>query len=170
MSHAAHRTVDAPLYPMFGGFAVLGLTYLVGSTDYLGLSLPLIHDSLDGTGVVAFAFLLKLIFTAVTLGTGYLGGEVTPLFVVGSTLGYILGGLLGVDPILLASIGMVAVFAGASNTPWPAPLWAWNFLAAARALPFSRLRGGLSCLRPSGYLHHPAHWHAQVVGSGCAGR
>jgi H+/Cl- antiporter ClcA/CBS-domain-containing membrane protein len=106
-----------PLYPMFGGFAVLGLTYLVGSTDYLGLSLPLIHDSLDGTGVVAFAFLLKLIFTAVTLGTGYLGGEVTPLFVVGSTLGYTLGGLLGVDPILLASIGMVAVFAGASNTP-----------------------------------------------------
>jgi len=106
-----------PLYPVFGGFAVLGLTYLVGTTDYLGLSLPLIHDSLDGTGVVAAAFLLKLIFTAVTLGSGYLGGEVTPLFVVGSTLGYTLGGLLGVDPVLMASIGMVAVFAGASNTP-----------------------------------------------------
>lgn len=106
-----------PLYPVFGGCAVLGLTYLVGTTDYLGLSLPLIHDSLDGAGVVAFAFLLKLIFTAVTLGTGYLGGEVTPLFVVGSTLGYTLGGLLGVDPVFLAAIGMVAVFAGASNTP-----------------------------------------------------
>ena len=123
-----------PLYPMFGGFAVLGLTYLVGSTDYLGLSLPLIHDSLDGTGVVAFAFLLKLIFTAVTLGTGYLGGEVTPLFVVGSTLGYTLGGLLGVDPILLASIGMVAVFAGASNTPLACAIMGMELFGGGSAL------------------------------------
>ena len=106
-----------PLNPLIGGFVIIALTLLVGTRDYLGLSLPLIERTMDGTGVVTFAFLLKLIFTAVTLGTGYLGGEVTPLFVIGSTLGYTLGTLLGIDPALLAAIGLVAVFAGASNTP-----------------------------------------------------
>jgi H+/Cl- antiporter ClcA len=58
-----------------------------------------------------------LIFTTLTLGTGFLGGEVTPLFVIGSTLGFTLARLLGVDTALMASVGFVAVFAGASNTP-----------------------------------------------------
>jgi H+/Cl- antiporter ClcA len=106
-----------PLHPVFGGIAIIVLTLLLGTHDYLGLSLPLIHDSVDGAGVFALAFLLKLIFTAITLGSGYLGGEVTPLFVIGATLGYSLGNLLGIDPTFLASIGLVAVFAGASNTP-----------------------------------------------------
>lgn len=107
----------APLRPAVGGVVVILLALVVGNRDYLGLSLPLISQSLDGTGVIATAFLLKLVFTAVTLGTGFLGGEVTPLFVIGSTLGYALGGLLGVDTSWLAAIGFVAVFAGASNTP-----------------------------------------------------
>lgn len=116
--HAVRRVVAwPPLHPVLGGVAVLALTWLIGARDYLGLSLPLIHDSLEGGNVIAYAFLWKLIFTAVTLGTGYLGGEVTPLFVIGATLGHTLGGLLGVDPALMASIGLVAVFAGASNTP-----------------------------------------------------
>jgi H+/Cl- antiporter ClcA/CBS domain-containing protein len=106
-----------PLRPAVGGLLIMGLILVVGSQDYLGLSLPLIQHSLDGTGVVVFAFLFKLIFTAVTLGSGFVGGEVTPLFVIGSTLGYTLGRLLGIDPGLMASIGFVAVFAGASNTP-----------------------------------------------------
>ena len=107
----------SPLHPVLGGAILIGLTWLLGTTDYLGLSLPLIQNSVDGSGVAPYAFLWKLLFTAITLGTGYLGGEVTPLFVVGSTLGHTLGGILGVDPTFLASIGLVAVFAGASNTP-----------------------------------------------------
>lgn len=106
-----------PYYPFVGGLVIIGLTLLLNTQDYLGLSLPLIRSSLDGTGVVTFAFLLKLVFTAVTLGTGFLGGEVTPLFVMGSTLGYTLGVALGVDPVFMAALGFVAVFAGASNTP-----------------------------------------------------
>jgi H+/Cl- antiporter ClcA len=106
-----------PLYPFVGGLVIIGLTLLLNTQDYLGLSLPLIRSSMDGTGVVTFAFLLKVIFTAVTLGTGFLGGEVTPLFVMGSTLGYTLGIALGVDPVFMAALGFVAVFAGASNTP-----------------------------------------------------
>ena len=107
----------APLRLIAGGVALILLTLLVGTHDYLGLSLPLILNSVDGSGVVTFAFLLKLVFTAVTLGSGFLGGEVTPLFVIGSTLGFTLGRLLGIDPAWLAGIGFVAVFAGASNTP-----------------------------------------------------
>jgi len=107
----------SPLHPVIGGMVIIALTLIVGSQDYNGLSLPLIQQSMNGTGVIAIAFLLKILFTTVTLGTGYMGGEVTPLFVIGATLGYTLGRLLGVDPAFLAAVGFVAVFAGASNTP-----------------------------------------------------
>jgi H+/Cl- antiporter ClcA/predicted RNA-binding protein with PUA-like domain len=108
----------APARPLIGGLLVIGLTYAVGSRDYLGLSLPLITKSLaGGAGVVAAAFALKLLFTSITLGSGFQGGEVTPLFVIGATLGAALGHLLGVPVPLLAGIGFVAVFAGATNTP-----------------------------------------------------
>lgn len=106
----------AVLRPFAGGIIVIALALIFGS-DYLGLSLPLIGRALDGSDVLPLAFLLKLIFTAITLGTGFLGGEVTPLFVIGSTLGYTLSLLLGVDSHWLAALGFVAVFAGASNTP-----------------------------------------------------
>jgi H+/Cl- antiporter ClcA len=111
------KTNTPLLRPVTGGLIIIALTLLFNTQDYLGLSLPLIQRSVSGEGVMPFAFLLKIIFTAVTLGSGYLGGEVTPLFVIGSTLGFTLGTLLGVDPGVLASIGFVAVFAGASNTP-----------------------------------------------------
>ncbi|HVT76434.1 MAG TPA: voltage-gated chloride channel family protein [Acidimicrobiales bacterium] len=108
----------APARPLIGGFLVIGLTYAVGSRDYLGLSLPLITKSLaGGAGIIGAAFILKLLFTSLTLGSGFQGGEVTPLFVIGATLGATLGHVLGVPVPLLAAIGFVAVFAGATNTP-----------------------------------------------------
>jgi H+/Cl- antiporter ClcA len=107
-----------PARPLIGGVAVIGLTYAVGTRDYLGLSLPLVTRSLaGGAGVVGAAFALKMLFTTVTLGSGFPGGEVTPLFVIGATLGATLGQLLGVPVPLMAAIGFVAVFAGATNTP-----------------------------------------------------
>jgi H+/Cl- antiporter ClcA len=106
-----------PLRPFVGGMLVVGLTVLVGSRDYLGLSLPLIGDAITGADVVWYAFALKLLFTAVTLGAGFQGGEVTPLFVIGATLGAILAGVVGVPVELLAAVGFVAVFAAATNTP-----------------------------------------------------
>lgn len=107
-----------PARPFLGGLAVIGLTYVVGTRDYLGLSLDLIAESFAAGGaVVAGAFALKLLFSAVTVGSGFQGGEVTPLFVVGATLGAVLGDLLGVPGPLLAATGLVAVFAGATKTP-----------------------------------------------------
>ena len=108
----------APARPLIGGIGIVALTYAVGSRDYLGLSVPLITRSLaGGAGVIAFAFALKLVFTALTLGSGFQGGEVTPLFVIGATLGATMGRLLDVPVPLMAALGFVAVFAGATNTP-----------------------------------------------------
>lgn len=115
---AAFTTLVAwsPLRPAIGGIVIIALTAIVGTRDYLGLSLPLIADAYAGD-VVAGAFALKLLFTTVTLGSGFQGGEVTPLFVIGATLGATVAGVLDAPPELLAAVGFVAVFAGATNTP-----------------------------------------------------
>lgn len=99
-----------------GGAAVVGLALLFGR-QYLGLSLPLADGALAGHHVDAWVFALKILFTAITLGCGFPGGEVTPLFVVGATLGGTLAPVLGLDPKLVAAVGFVAVFAGAANVP-----------------------------------------------------
>ena len=97
---------------------MIAATGVVGTRAYLGLSLPLIGLSVaGGAGVALGAFALKTAFTALTLGSGFYGGEVTPLFVVGATLGATMGHVLGAPIPLLAAAGLVAVFAGASNTP-----------------------------------------------------
>jgi H+/Cl- antiporter ClcA len=107
-----------PLRPVLGAGAVIGLTYAVGSRGYLGLSTPLVTGSLaGGVGVIGAAFALKLLFTGISLGSGFVGGEVTPLVVMGATLGAALAHPLGVPVPLLAAVGFVAVFAGASSTP-----------------------------------------------------
>jgi len=105
------------LKPALGAIGVIALTVLIGTRDYLGLSLPLLHTALEGAGIASFAFLIKLILTGLTIGAGFKGGEVTPLFVIGATLGYTLGTILGVPPHFMAAMGFVAVFAGAANTP-----------------------------------------------------
>ena len=133
--HLQSRLVKyPPLRPLVGGILIIALTLVLNTQDYLGLGIPLIQQSVSGIGVVTFAFLLKLVFTALTLGSGFLGGEVTPLFVIGSTLGYTLGGLLGVDPAFMASIGFVAVFAGASNTPLACALMAMELFGGGSPL------------------------------------
>jgi H+/Cl- antiporter ClcA len=101
---------------MVGGVIIIALTYIVGTRDYLGLSLPLITDAFTKQ-VSPFASLGKLIFTSLTLSTGFQGGEVTPLFVIGSTFGNTLSGILNISPSLLAALGLIGVFAGATNAP-----------------------------------------------------
>lgn len=105
------------LRPAAGGLLVILLALSVGTRQYLGLGLPLIEGSFSPEPVPAMAFFWKTVFTALTLGTGFQGGEVTPLFVVGATLGNVLGYLWSLPPDLMAAVGFVAVFAGAANTP-----------------------------------------------------
>ena len=111
------RISYAPLRPALGGVAVVALATALGTRAYLGLSLPLIDDALAGLTIVSVAFALKLVFTSLTIGSGFPGGEVTPLFCMGACLGSVLAGPLHLAPSTLAALGMVAVFGAASNTP-----------------------------------------------------
>jgi H+/Cl- antiporter ClcA len=105
------------LRPVIGGVAVLLLMTAVGTRAYLGLSLPLIDSTIAGAAIVSSAWFAKLVFTAITIGSGFPGGEVTPLFGVGACLGSVLAGPLGLSRSTAAALGFVAVFAAASNTP-----------------------------------------------------
>ncbi len=100
-----------------GGCAIILLTYLCGSRDYNGSGTALVfHAVNEGTAVPA-AFLWKMLFTAVTIGCGFKGGEIVPTLFIGSTFGCVAGSLLGMDAGFAAAIGMIAVFCGVVNCP-----------------------------------------------------
>lgn len=99
-----------------GGLILILLTYFLGTLDYLGRGLPMVERAFEGQ-VPPFAFLAKIVFTAITMGTGFRGGEVIPLFFIGATLGNTLSPMLGLSTSFLAALGMIGVFCGAANTP-----------------------------------------------------
>jgi H+/Cl- antiporter ClcA len=116
-SFAEKLTVPSWVRPVIGGVVVIAMTLAVGTRDYNGLSLGLIERAFEPGGVAPWAFLLKLLFTAVTLGFGFRGGEVTPLFCIGATLGSAIAMVTHQDPVFFAALGFCAVFAGAANVP-----------------------------------------------------
>lgn len=101
------------------GCGVIVLTLIFG-TDYNGTGMDVITQAVEGGQVYYGAFLLKLIFTALTLGSGYKGGEIVPSFFLGATFGCTLGNLLGISPMLCAAAGMAGVFCGVTNSPMTA--------------------------------------------------
>ncbi len=105
-----------PFRPVVGGFATIALAALFGR-DYLGLSLPLLGEAVAGLHVDWWVPLLKLVFTVVALGSGFVGGEVIPLFVIGATLGATLAPSLHVSPALLAACGLATLFTTAAQVP-----------------------------------------------------
>lgn len=107
----------APARPAVGGAVLVLATVLAGTRAYSGLSLPLLDDALAGAPVPDAAFALKALFTALTVGSGLIGGEVTPLFVIGATGGSTMAGLVGGPATLLSGVGMVATFGAAANAP-----------------------------------------------------
>ena len=112
------------MIPFFGGLIIIALTYIIGKPDYLSLGVDAqypgaitIPSAFHAGGVDTWSWLWKTIYTTLTLGTGFKGGEVTPLFYIGATLGNTLSGLLNAPVSLFAALGFIAVFAGATNTP-----------------------------------------------------
>ncbi len=105
-----------PLRPLIGGIIVASAVWTIGTTKYIGLGIPTIVSSFDNQ-LPAYDFALKMIFTIITLSAGFKGGEVTPLFFIGATLGSALSCFIPLPTGLLAGMGFVAVFAGATNTP-----------------------------------------------------
>jgi H+/Cl- antiporter ClcA len=120
MEHTGHtykKHIKNPMLRVFaGGCIVIGLTYLVGCRDYNGAGMDIIINALNGDAK-AEAFLLKILFTALTLGAGYKGGEIVPSFFIGATFGCVAGPLLGLPPTFAASLCMAAVFCGVTNCP-----------------------------------------------------
>jgi H+/Cl- antiporter ClcA len=98
-----------PLRPFVGGIILAVAIYFIGTTKYIGLGIPTIVDSFS-TPNASYDFLLKILFTGFTLGAGFKGGEVTPLFFVGATLGSALSIYVPLPIALLAGMGFVAVF------------------------------------------------------------
>ncbi|WP_347217724.1 voltage-gated chloride channel family protein [Chryseobacterium sp.] len=105
-----------PLRPVVGGIIIALAVLLMGTTRYIGLGVPVIIESFEKQ-LPLYDFALKMIFTIVTLSAGFKGGEVTPLFFIGATLGSALSLFIPLPFGLLAGMGFVAVFAGATNTP-----------------------------------------------------
>lgn len=105
-----------PAMPLLGGL-LLSVLILVIPVQYLGLSLPLMDNALAGQAMPYLGFLWKALLVAITLGSGFYGGIVTPQFVIGAVAGNAFAPLLGLSPSLGAAAGLVAVVAAASNTP-----------------------------------------------------
>ena len=115
--HTLKKFLPNPYARVFaGGCAVVALTYLVGSRDYLGAGMNIIEHAVEGHVFIG-AFVLKLIFTGLTLGSGYKGGEIVPTLFVGATFGCAVAPLVGISPSLGAAIGMMALFCGVTNCP-----------------------------------------------------
>lgn len=112
------------LIPVVGASLVIAISYLIGSFDYLGLGVT--NPNENGVSIVSafspggathYSWMLKLLLTAITLGMGFKGGEVTPLFFIGATLGNSLALFTNAPVDLMAGLGFIAVFAAATNTP-----------------------------------------------------
>jgi len=120
-----------PVRMALGGAAVVALWKLSGTSEYLGLGVPGIVRAFEDPALPVSAFAWKLVFTAVTLGAGFLGGEVTPLFFIGAALGNVLARLLGLPVDLGAAVGLAALFAAAANTPLALSIMAVELLGAS---------------------------------------
>jgi len=145
LSLAGKRWIPrAVLRPLAGGLLVIGLFHLVGRADYLGLGVwsPDPHavslvSLFQSQEIHPWSWAWKLVFTAVTVSSGFKGGEVTPLFFIGAALGNALAGLMGAPPGLFAALGFVAVFAGASKTPIACALMGIELFGLDYALPIT---------------------------------
>lgn len=157
-----------PLRPLAGGVLVIALTLLAGSRDFLGLGVQAppggqvsILASFGESGIGALSWLWKTIFTSVTVSSGFKGGEVTPLFFIGSTLGHELGLLLGEPAALFAAFGFIAVFAGAANTPLACTLMGIELFGAPWAAHFA-----VACFVSYACSGHSGIYRAQRLGVG----
>lgn len=132
-----------------GGTAMLVITLLLGTNDYTGGGMDVVARALKGEAV-PWAFIIKILLTALCLGAGFKGGEIVPSFFVGATFGCVVGALLGLTPSFGAAMGMVAVFCGVTNCPISSMLLSVE-LFGSRGLPFFALICAVSYML-SGYI------------------
>ncbi len=145
----------APLRPLLGGALVALAVWAIGTERYIGLGIPVIADAFIKP-LAPWDWFGKFAFTVASLGSGFKGGEVTPLFYIGATLGNALAPLLQLPFAMLAGLGFVAVFAGAANTPIASTVMAIE-LFGPQIGPYA----GLACVVAYLFSGHTGIYHAQ---------
>ncbi|ANH80961.1 voltage-gated chloride channel protein [Niabella ginsenosidivorans] len=153
------------LIPFIGGCIVIALTCIIGTQDYLslGVSNPdpdavSILSCFKAGGATDFSWFWKLLFTAVTLGMGFKGGEVTPLFFVGAALGNTIAAHTGAPADLMAGLGFIAVFASATNTPIACTFMGIELFGADNVLYYA-----VACFTAYYFSGHAGIYHAQRI-------
>ncbi|WP_413669899.1 voltage-gated chloride channel family protein [Mucilaginibacter sp. Mucisp86] len=154
------------LIPFIGGFIIIALTFINGKPDYLSLGVDAEHlgavtipSAFHAGGADTWSWLWKTIYTTITLGTGFKGGEVTPLFYIGATLGNTLSGLLDAPVSLFAALGFIAVFAGATNTPLACTFMGIELFGGEHALLFA-----VACFTAYLFSGHTGIYGSQRIG------
>lgn len=153
------------LIPVVGGVLVLVISLLLRTFDYMGLGVTSpnpngvsITSAFNPGGAAYLSWFWKLLLTSITLSAGFKGGEVTPLFFIGATLGNILGYFMGAPVDLLAGLGFIAVFAGATNTPLACTFMGIELFGADNALYYA-----IACFTAYYFSGHSGIYHAQRV-------
>jgi H+/Cl- antiporter ClcA len=147
----------APLRPFVGGIILAVAVFFIGTTKYIGLGIPTIVDAFS-TPNDWYDFLLKILFTGFTLGAGFKGGEVTPLFFIGATLGSALSLFVPLPIAFLAGLGFVAVFSGATHTPIACTIMGMELFGVE-----SGVYIGIACLMAYFSSGSIGIYHSQIV-------
>ncbi|WP_421942226.1 voltage-gated chloride channel family protein [Pedobacter sp.] len=148
-----------PFRPLIGGIILVAIICLMGTTKYIGLGIPTISASFTERQAY-YVFAIKLMLTALTLSAGFKGGEVTPLFFIGASLGSFLSLFIPLPLGLLAGMGFVAVFAGAANTPLACILMGIELFGAESGIYIA-----LACVTAYLFSGHTGIYSAQRIGS-----
>lgn len=153
------------LIPVFGGLILIGLTYAIGKPDYLSLGIGAeypgavtIPSAFQAGGADPFSWFWKTLYTTLTLGTGFKGGEVTPLFFIGATLGNTLSAIMDAPVSLFAALGFIAVFAGATNTPLACTIMGVELFGAEYTLFFA-----IACFTAYFFSGHSGIYSSQRI-------
>lgn len=146
----------APFRPMIGGIFIALAVYMIGNTKYIGLGIPVIVSAFN-EDLNSYDFLLKILFTSFTIGAGFKGGEVTPLFFIGATLGNALVWFVPLPVALLAGMGFAAVFSGATNTPIACTLMGIELFGMESAIFV-----GIACLISYFFSGHTGIYTSQI--------
>ena len=147
---AASKIKNTYLRGICGGVLLIALTLLVGSYDYNGIGTEMIERALSGAATPDWAFFWKIVFTAITIGFGFKGGEIVPTFFIGATLGCVVGPILGMPAGFAAAIALVAMFCGAVNCPIASIILSVELFGSANLIYFA-LACGISYML-SGYF------------------
>jgi len=127
---AAKRLPNSWLRIVLGGLAITVLTLLVGDHRYNGAGMDMALKAVGGEADW-YDFLMKLLFTAVTLSAGFKGGEIVPTFCIGATFGCLVGSIIGLDPGFAAALGLVGLFCSATNSPFASIMLSIEMFGAA---------------------------------------